>query len=233
MAENFASIGEWVNVTVNDALSPAARGQVIADYARSEIGDADESNRNVLGRVPPRTVYVDGRSNAALESVKSTVLVEWELIGDVLVAIGEMLRRNSPVVSGDYQRAHTLFADGQEIPISAEVPRATEYVFLNPLPYSRRLEVGKKKDGSPFVVQVQPHIYERTCAQVNRRFGNIAKIVFGYRAPLGGKFHQISRIGPLQVKRNIHGQFIRGSHVRAGNQFERALRVPAIIIYTD
>ena len=42
------------------------------------------------------------------------------------------------------------------------IPPADEYVFINPVPYARRIEVGKTKSGRPFLIQVPNKIYERT-----------------------------------------------------------------------
>lgn len=203
---------------VLDISVPALQG-LVADYAETAIAEVDQQNRQVLGRIPPPVVEVDGRRGAALSTVRlagGVITADWAVIGDVLVWIGETLRERSPVISGAYRDAHTLFADGLEVPIGGDVPAAVEYVFLNPLPYARKIEIGKTRDGRDFVVQVPNRIYERTAADARARFGNAASIKDTYRAPLGGSLLKYIPI--------------RSAASRMANAVERELRVPAIIV---
>jgi hypothetical protein len=212
------SVATDINLLVNDLLSPAAQSKAVADFARGAIADADETNKRVLGRIPPRTVTVDGSQAASLDSVKpigGSIIVEWEIVGDVLVWIGQTLRDRSPFVSGKYQDSHTLFADGVEVPLGQQVPPADEYVFLNLVPYARKIEVGKTRAGRDFVIQVPNRIYERTAKDAKSRFGNIARISMSYRAPFSG---------------NILNYVPARTGNRAGAAHERSLRVPAIIV---
>jgi hypothetical protein len=210
------SVATDVKLMLDAALSPQAQSQAFAAYAEAAIADADATNRRVLGRVPPRTVTVDGARGAALSSVRpnGSIVAEWELIGEVLIWIGLTLKARSPFVSGDYQRAHTLYADGVEVAIGGNVPPADEYVFLNPLPYARKIEIGKTKAGRDFVIQVPNRIYERTAKDAAARFGNLAVIKMGYRAPFNSAI--------------LAGSGSRGKS--AATRFERDLRVPAIVI---
>ncbi len=183
------SIAADINLIVSDLLSPEAQSRAVAEFARGAIAEADETNRSVLGRVPPRTVTVDGNRGAALETVKpvgGSIITEWELIGDVMIWIGQTLRDRSPVASGRYRDSHTLFADGREVPLGTVVPQFEEAVFLNPLPYARKIEIGKTRSGRDFVVSVPNRIYERTAKDAKARFGNMASIRMDYRAPFKG-----------------------------------------------
>jgi hypothetical protein len=196
-----------------------------ADFVRAGIADADQTNhqtnRRVLGRVPPRTITVDGRLNAPLESVNpngGNVVVEYELVSDLLRWIADTLIQRSPVVSGDYKRSHTLFADGREVPLNGEIPQAEEYTFINPIPYARKIEIGKTKSGRAFVIQVPNRIYERTATDARSRFGNQAAISFGYRATTGA----------YTLKRsNASGNRRGGRNDRAAGA---AVQSPAIIV---
>lgn len=172
-----------IDVIVRDDLSPAAQSKAIAAFARSEIQKADDTNRRVLGRLPPKVTTVDGQPGAALERVNpngGSIITEWELVGDVLVWIGQALYDRSPVVSGDYRKGHTLLADNVEIDPGAAIPQADQYIFINTVPYARRIEVGKTKEGRDFVMQVPNRIYEQTAKDAKSRFGNLAKIQFNY-----------------------------------------------------
>jgi hypothetical protein len=173
------SIARDISVILASDLSPAAQSKAAAAFAAAEIRDADETNRRILGRLPPKTISVDGRRGAALDTVKPSgglIVAEWELFGEVLAWIGQTLRDRSPRVSGAYRNAHTLFADGVETEIGVEVPQADVYTFINLTPYARKLEVGKTESGRDFLIQVPNRIYERTYRDARSRFGNTAKI---------------------------------------------------------
>lgn len=216
-------LDDWVRITVSGLLSPEARSLAVADFARGRIAEADQANRQVLGRVAPHKLFVDGREGAALEQVNpdhGTIAAEFDIITDLFLWIGKTLRDRSPVQSGRYRDSHTLFADGREVPIGATVPPADEYVFLNPVPYARKIEIGKTKSGRAFVLQVKNRIYERTANDAKRRFSKLAKIRFGYRAPIA------SRIFAYQPA--ARGGWRAAASRRGG--VERAARVPAIVI---
>lgn len=174
-----------VKLIVDELLSPAAQSRQFAESAQLLLDEADEVNRSVLGRIPRNQTYVDGREGADLASVKAqggVIVREYELVIDVLVYISDELRSVSPVGKGPdkrpghpgfYRASHTLFADGQEVAINATIPDADEYVFLSDAPYARKIESKKS-------------IYEMTAAKANKKFGNIARVYFGWRAPAAG-----------------------------------------------
>lgn len=173
--------------SIRSDLDLPEQRRAAGEFARQGIAEADQVNRRVLGRVPPRTITVDGRQGAPLESVKpdgGSIIVEYELVGDVLRWIAGALRERSPVVSGKYRDSHTLFADGRETKIGEQIPSGvTEFVFLNTQPYSRKIEIAKTKAGRAFVIRVPNRIYERTAKDARGRFSNMAKISFAWRAP--------------------------------------------------
>lgn len=203
-------IATTLRVMVDKDASIPAQQKAIANFARSEIAKADAINARVLGRVPPKEITVDGRAGASLESVKPNggqIVAEWEIFTDVLVWIAAELRRRSPRISGEYIRGHTLFADGAEIAANVKsLPPAKEFVFLNVVPYARKIEIGKTKSGRAFVIQVPNRIYEGVARDARARFGNAAEIGFSYRE-------------------TTNAYRVRGR--RGGT---RALRAPAIIV---
>lgn len=174
-----------VKLIVDELLSPAGRSKQFAEAAQEFLDDADNTNRQVLGRVPRHHTFVDGREGVALASVRPDGIIvrEYELIFDVLVFISDILRTMSPVGRGPDKRpghpgffkaSHLLFADGREVAVSETVPDATEYVFLSSAPYARRIEK-------------RSTVYEMAAAKAAARFGNIARVSFGWRAPIAGK----------------------------------------------
>lgn len=101
---------------------------------------------------------------------------------DALQWIAQELISNSPVESGEYRDAHTLYADGSlvgsaaEIAAGADLPAARIFVFVNAAPYARKIEVGRTKDGRDFVIQVPNRIYEGVAEDAAARFGTVASI---------------------------------------------------------
>jgi hypothetical protein len=222
------SVATEINLIVSDMLSPEAQSRAVANYARDEIRQADDTNKRVLGDIPSRTVTVDGRPGAALDSVRpsgGSIIAEWDIIADALIWIAQTLEDRSPTVSGDYKRGHTLFADGNEIVASQSVPAAEEYVFTNVVPYSRRIEVGKTESGRDFLIQVPNRIYERTARDAKARFKNVKiqsrfiSLNSGYKL----KFNQASR--HFKNGRPIYSSRQRPDRV-AGAQ----ITYPAIIV---
>lgn len=213
------SIAKDIDLIVSELLSPQAQQQQVAAFASAEIAKADEHNRLILGRVPPRTVTVDGAQGAALTSVRpngGVIIAEWELVADLLRWIADTLIDRSPRLKGDYIAGHTLFADGVEVPLGSEIPHADEYVFLNLVPYHRKIEIGKTKSGRAFVIQVPNLIYERTGRDAKAKFGNMAQIRYTYRAFDEGA---IMRYRPVRSRKD------RDYAAR-----ERSNRVPAIVV---
>lgn len=82
-------------------------------------------------------------------------------------------------------RGHRLYADGAEVAVGvrgqipADVPQAGEYVFLNIVPYARKIERGL----SP---QAPEGVYQTVAVLAQRRFGNLARVTFSYRTAVGG-----------------------------------------------
>lgn len=173
-------ISKDIDILLNEELSPKAQSQVFAALARDQIEDAKATNRSILGRVPRFTTFVDGNAGAPLESVRpdGVIVTEFELVDDVLLWIGEQLQTHSPVKSGRYRRSHTLFADGREIDVGGVIPAADEYVFINVVPYARKIERGSSS-------QAPDGVYQAVATLGQRRFGNVARITFSYRTAVG------------------------------------------------
>lgn len=164
-------------------IKGAGAGQALAQFAREEIEAAKETNRSVLGRVPPFKIVVDGNKGASLDSVKGdgVIFVEFELIGDLLTFISDMLHQFSPTKTGTYKRSHIILADGQQVEATAgQVPIAQEYVFINSVPYARKIERGSSS-------QAPNGVYEAVSLLARRRFGNIASVVYAFRSITTGR----------------------------------------------
>lgn len=198
--------GKDITAFVNEALSPKAQSRAIADFARQELRKVQNINERALGREPTYDTFVDGRSEAPLESVKpsGTIVFEFHLVLDALAWIAEQLFVHSPWRTGAFAASHALFADGVEVDPKTPLP-AEEYVFLAAdIPGKvRALERGHSK-------QAPNGVYEVVATLAQRRFGNQASVYFTYRTPYGVSFRHLSG--------------------KARRQAEKDARVPAIVI---
>jgi hypothetical protein len=161
-----------IKVFLDQALGPKARSRALADFAQDTIDDANAINAKALGRAVPYEQWVDGRRGAALQSVKpeGKVIAEWDFLDDSLVWIRDELEKHSPYKSGRYQRSHKFFVDGVET--DPDKPTAIKSVawFVSNVPYARKIERHKAAG-----------VYQAVAKLASGRFGNIAKIRFGYK----------------------------------------------------
>jgi hypothetical protein len=132
---------------------------------------------------PDFDAYANSPGNTNLDSVivPGPIVYRYRYLRNVISDVLDALRKASPVLSGDYVRSHTLFIDGtatDKPPLN--LPRDAEIMISNPVPYARRIEVGKTESGRAFVIQVQPNVYERVARAMNTKYRNVAKISFGY-----------------------------------------------------
>jgi hypothetical protein len=161
-----------IKVFLDQALGPKARSQALADFAQDTIDDANAINAKALGRAVPYEQWVDGRRGAPLQSVKpeGRIIAEWDFLDDSLVWIRDELEKHSPYKSGRYQRSHKFFVDGVET--DPDKPTAIKSVawFVSNVPYARKIERHKAAG-----------VYQAVAKLAAGRFGNIAKIRFGYK----------------------------------------------------
>lgn len=113
--------------------------------------------------------------------VGGVVFLEFELVIEVLGLIGEMLERHSPVKTGRYRDSHVLLADNVLVEPGTVPPIAERYVWVNIQPYARKIEKGLSPQRRDGVFQAVA-----TLASSTQRFGNVARIKFGYETPLFG-----------------------------------------------
>jgi hypothetical protein len=173
-----------VEKLIPDELLDDVKGQglsrALAEFAQEEIAAAAAINRQALGYDPPVDIYVDGNLGVALERVQPTgiILADFKIAGAMLQWIFENLVRNSPVgpdAGGHYYQQHLLYADGQQVNPEGQIPAATEYVFVNAMPYARKLETGSSS-------KAPNGVYQTVATLARREFRNEASITFSYRA---------------------------------------------------
>lgn len=133
---------------------------------------------------PAFEAYANRPGNTNLESVvlPGPIVYTYSTIRSVVEAALDALERASPVDSGDYARSHTVFVNGVAVDVlPASIKPSDEVMIVNPMPYARRLEIGKTESGRDFLISVPNRIYERVAKNVLiPRYRNSAKITFTY-----------------------------------------------------
>jgi hypothetical protein len=126
--------------------------------------------------------FVDETEGAPEERVRPFGVIEYVYSRlDVVAQFAmEVLFDLSPVLSGEYRNAHSLFLNGAAVPNLKGWKSGDEVVILNPLPYARKIERGAMKMRVPGT----DHVYQQAEQIVRRRYGNLANVRFTYRSPV-------------------------------------------------
>lgn len=133
------------------------------------------------GHTPTDLVVVDGRRGGSIAQAEQLVVIEYGYLREVVDGVLRALVARSPHKSGTYARSFVMMVDGIEAESIAAIQHATQsVVVVNTAPYARRLEIGKRRDGRPFVITVKPRIVEEIALLAASRWGNVAKVAFGY-----------------------------------------------------
>lgn len=177
-------ISRDVRLLLEDLKDPRQQSLRFAEFARGEIEAAKAQNRAALGYTPAVDIYVDGVKGAALNTVtpRGIIVADFALVDEVLFWIEDQLRTHSPVKTGRYRASHMLFADGIQVtnPELSIPESAQEYVFVNAVPYARKIEKGSSS-------QAPDGVYQVVATLAQRKFRNLAKVTFSYRTFVGPK----------------------------------------------
>lgn len=172
MADSFESVIADVH---------ALAQQQIAETARAK-------NAEILSDPPPPLTvvrHVDGVLGAPESAVKpdGVIVYDYGRLDQVAEYALDILRELSPVDSGDYVRSHVLMLDGQVVETLEGWKPGDRITISNPLPYVRKIEIGRQG------YRAHAHVYEKAAAQVSRRFGNIANVIFAFEAAPPGAIY--------------------------------------------
>lgn len=215
----------------------AAKGTV-EEARRALTETAKREHARVMSTEPKPTRFtreVDGVPGAREEQVKVGGLIRYRYprIEEVVRFAFDTLFDLSPVLSGEYRNNHVMFVNGAAARNLAEWDGTGEIVITNPLPYSRKIEVGKMKMRVPG----SDRVYQQAIQAVRRRFGNQASITFTYRGIVGGQSVNPLDAAPTLKRRTIvrgaKGRFAKGTrtNVISGGQHNRSEnRFPAMLI---
>ncbi len=183
----------------------------------------DQAQR--AGVIPEWEAYANTPGNTNLDSVvlPGPIVYRYRYLREILIAAIKELERRSPVESGRYKNSHTVWVNGLPVPLDTPIKAGDEVWIANPVPYARRLEVGKRQDGRDFLLSVPNRIYERTAKQfLIPRYRNTAAISVIY-VTLPGAW--VIR-GGLPPTYPIGGGRVRKRRQRVGEK----VQAPAILI---
>jgi len=186
-------------------LEPAAISAALAKYARAELARAIAA-----GASPQFDRYVNGVAGLSEEAVVAPgsilyVFSNWPLV--INAALTELVKR-SPRRSGKYAGSFMVVVGGRIVVTEFSKLRPdAEVIIFNPLPFTRKAEVGANGSG-------RRH-FDASKNALNARFGGAFKIEMKFVEVPGG----ISPLAPYHLKRTTRRR-------AAGTQ----LSYPALVI---
>jgi hypothetical protein len=153
------------------------------------------------GFPPQWEAYANRRGNTNLESVvlPGPIVYFYNYTTEVIEQALTLLQRLSPVRTGLYAKSHTIYVHGQPVGRAPKV-LTEEVIISNPVPYARKIEIGKTRSGRPFVIQVPNRIYERAAKALRSRYRNIAKIEYNYITVAGRERWPALIISPAESR---------------------------------
>jgi hypothetical protein len=172
------------------SLGAAASAQLAAlGHETKERIEREQGVRR--GIKPTTTTAVDQNLNKRFEDVKpdGMIVMTFDYREEIVAFAFQELRARSPLgpdAGGHYRDSQFVMLDGTGLPALAvpkgeQLRNVKQVIITNPVPYSRKLEVGKTKDGRSFARSVDPHIFEGAMRATRREFsGAGVKISFNY-----------------------------------------------------
>ena len=198
-------------------LDPARAARQVADFHRAQLAEAEAVDTAVAGHVVDHTDFVNGAVSDDFDKVMPgrSIVSVFAVGSEVVQAILDQLRAAAPVLTGAFRASISIYADGEQIEDAAVTSGAAEIVFLSTVPYARKIERGESS-------QAPDGVFEAVAAIAAARFGNQAKITFGYREPVGGA-------NALEAWARKHSGKVEGVTARR-RQYAKDVRQPAIVV---
>lgn len=209
----FANFTRELGVATR-GLTGTEASKRLATAARRHIAEVQGAqSRRSGGIVPDHNTIVDGRPGAVPEQVRpdGVILIQWHYLTEAVIRTVDYLLDNGPERSGEWKSGITTYVDDVAIPRDAALPKgAREAIVAARVPYARRLEIGTREDGKPFVLQVEQHFVQQAAIALRPVL-----------RPLGWE----PRFTYVQLAANT-----RGLVGRARNRAMAEMRFPAIAI---
>lgn len=178
--------------------------------------------------------YVDGKLGVPESAVRPNGVITYlyPRLPIVVQYAMELLFKFSPVKSGAYREAHTIFLNGQAVSDLSMWKPGDEVVIINSMPYARKIELGAMK----MTISGTSQVYEQAVSATNRKYRAIAMALHTWRGVVGGGAVNPNGAAPTVVSRTIvrgsNGRFLRGTRsvrVSGGAHNAANLRFPAIV----
>lgn len=156
---------------------------------RALVARAKSERDRVIGGTPAPSSYqqfVDNVPDAPIEAVKydGVIIFAWQYLREVVERCLEALMLSAPVLTGNYVKNISLLIDDDESKAGSTLedilPDTQKVTIVPTADYARRLEVGLRRDGSPFVIQVPLHNVEMVARMVASKYKDLAEIHFTY-----------------------------------------------------
>lgn len=170
---------------------PQQGARLVYEAAKAEERRVVGQALRISGVAPAVQRFVDGRlvsengpMGLGLLGVKPTskVTLRYAYTKEVAKYARELLIKVAPKRSRNYIRDIMIFVNGERVnSLHGEIPYDAEITIVPTADYVRRLEVGKKRNGQPFIVQAPYHMVELlTKSQVQPKYRKLAEVSFKY-----------------------------------------------------
>lgn len=221
-----ASLRGMVNTLTVDAT-----GLTRTAAKEAMVSTAIAARDRVLGGTPKPSGYrqiVDSVEGAQLTEVKpdGVIVFAWQYLGEIVLELYDWMVRYAPRESGRYQELITVFADRMRVSPDAIPPDTKRVNILSTADYARRLEVGRRRSGTSFVLQVPSHNVEALANRASRRFSDLARITFEYY-DLDNPYYL--RLRSSIFRRRANGT-LQATPRRRHGAIEDFVRYPSILI---
>lgn len=169
------------NAHVSAFINHAGGTQSVANSAFTAPNSQDSAYNASLYSPGEMTSGDDAVMDAILVQVTSlsdVIVINFEQTHEIITFIMEELSKHSPYKSGRYMHSHVLFADGVLLEDlsnltnwdNTAVADAHEFMFVNTLPYSRKIEAGESA--------MAPHgVYELVANEAREKYGAMNYVV--------------------------------------------------------
>lgn len=188
MAGAFAAWARNLAVQINEQSKKEAP-RLLAAAALAERNRVLREEAQRGGIAPTFTDFVEGRKGAAYQTVSpdGVIRIQYGYAREVAMQALKLLMLRSPVLTGEYLKSFVILVNGAEVSGPFAIPaQFDECLIINTRPYARRLEIGKKRDGTPFVVRKDPKIVEEVAVVLKLAYKELARVSFTYRELVGG-----------------------------------------------
>lgn len=173
------------------------------------------------GLVPSWDAYANTPGNKDLSTVvlPGPIVYNYRYISDLVQLALDELRKQSPFISGDYKRGHSIYVNDKAVEVLPKNLQEGDRVYIaNPVPYARKIEVGKTKSGRDFVIKVPNRIYQRVADMLKADAKGRSRISMGY-VDLGAHYltkdQPSRRFNPLRHSALQRKDRVKGSVVHS------------------